>query len=38
VHHCPSGRIEVESRSVVVEAATWPGGAVHFGTPGALSE
>jgi hypothetical protein len=38
VRHCPSGRIEEEPRYVVVEAAAWPGGAVHFGTPGASSE
>jgi hypothetical protein len=28
---CPSGRIEEESRHVVVEAAAWQDGAVHFG-------
>jgi hypothetical protein len=35
---CPSGRIEEESLYVVVEAAAWPGRAVHFGTLGASPE
>jgi hypothetical protein len=29
---CPSGRIEEESRHIVVEAAAWLGRVVHFGT------
>jgi nitrate reductase NapE component len=33
-----SGRIEEESRYVVVEVAVWPGVAVHFGMPGTSSE
>jgi hypothetical protein len=36
--HCPSGRIEVELCRLVVEAAAWPGGAVHTKTLGAPSE
>jgi hypothetical protein len=32
---CPSGRIEVELRSLVMEVTAWPGGAVRTGTPGA---
>jgi hypothetical protein len=30
----PSGRIEEESRYLVVGASAWPGVAVHLGTPG----
>jgi hypothetical protein len=38
VRHCLSGRIEEVSRYVVVEAAAWPSGAVHFGASGASSK
>jgi hypothetical protein len=38
MRRCPSGRIEGEPRYVVVEAAAWPGGAIHFGTPVSSSE
>jgi hypothetical protein len=35
---CQSGRIEVESRYLVVGAAAWPGVPVHLGTLGISSE
>jgi hypothetical protein len=38
VRRCLSGRIEEDPRCIVVEAAAWPGGVVHFGTLGASSK
>jgi hypothetical protein len=38
VRRCPSGRIDVESRYLVVGADAWPGVAVHPGMLGTSSE
>jgi hypothetical protein len=38
VLRCLYGHIEDEMCYVIVEVATWPGVAVHFGTSGASSE
>jgi hypothetical protein len=38
VRRCPSGRIDVESRYLIVGFVAWPGVAVHPGTLGTSSE